>query len=143
MAYKFQKVDNIDIEQDPVRPELSLAFRNSKTRGREIYALVNDKGEYASIVCIAHCKFIPKSVDELKKFSDPTGNIAIAYTVWSHTKGAGKTIIDHLLKMARDSKQTKRVLSAYEVSIVVVVVVKNIFIHFSDCIDDTHFLKTT
>jgi hypothetical protein len=111
MAYKFQKVDNIDIEQDPVRPELSLAFRNSKTRGREIYALVNDKGEYASIVCIAHCKFIPKSVDELKKFSDPTGNIAIAYTVWSHTKGAGKTIIDHLLKMARDSKQTKRVVT--------------------------------
>lgn len=49
MACKFQKIDVIDIEQDPVRPELSLAFRNS----------------------------------------DPTGSIAIAYTVWSHTKGAG------------------------------------------------------
>ena len=93
------ELKSCDVKEDPVRPELSLAFRNSKTRGREIYALVNDKGGYASVVCIAHCKFVPKSVDELKKFSDPTGNIAIAYTVWSNTKGAGKTIIDHLLKI--------------------------------------------
>ena len=68
MAFKFQKIDVIDIEQDPVRPELSLAFRSSKTRGREIYALVDDKGGYASVVCIAHCKFVPKSVDELRSF---------------------------------------------------------------------------
>ena len=48
---------------------------------------------------------------ELKKFTDPEGNIVIPYTVWSRKKGAGKTIIDHLLKLARETKQIERVVT--------------------------------
>lgn len=107
--FKFDKTFEIDIEQDPVRPELSLSFRLKD--GREIYSLTDESGVKVAIVCIAYCKFVPKSIDELKKFTDLEGEIVIPYTVWSKHKGAGKTIIDHLLKMARDSKQIKRVIT--------------------------------
>ena len=107
--YKFEPITEVDIEQDPVRPELSLQFRTKD--GRQMYALQDETGKNVAVVCIAYCKFVPKSIDELKKFTDPTGEVVIPYTVWSRHKGAGKTIVDHLLKLARDSKQIKRVIT--------------------------------
>lgn len=111
MSYKFEIINDVDIEQDPVRPELSLKFRDSKEKGRQMYALVDDEGKYAAVICTALCTFIPKTIDELKKFSSADGEVAIAYTVWSNKKGAGKTIVDHLLKHCRDTKQIKRMVT--------------------------------
>ena len=107
--YEFKNIVEVDIEQDPVRPELSLNFRVSD--GREMYALIDEDNNKVAVICLCYTKFVPKSIDELKKFTDPEGNIVIPYTVWSRKKGAGKTIIDHLLKLARETKQIERIVT--------------------------------
>ena len=109
MNFTFEKITEIDIQQDPVRSELSLQFRIDP--GREIYALKQEDGKNAAVVCIAYCDHVPKSVDELKKFTNPIGEVCIAYTVWSQVKGAGRTVINHLISKARESKQVKRVVT--------------------------------
>ena len=45
----------LNTEDDPVRPELTLDFR--LTKGRQIWALVLD-GEYKAAVCVAYCNAI-------------------------------------------------------------------------------------
>ena len=77
--------------EDPIRPELDNVFRRSY--GRKIYG-VKYQGEIHAVMCFAYTNQIPKTVDELDKFSHDAylqsaqrdqniGQIAIAYTVWS------------------------------------------------------------
>ena len=49
--YKFEAITEVDIEQDPVRPELSLQFRIKD--GRQMYALIDESGKNVAVVCIA------------------------------------------------------------------------------------------
>jgi hypothetical protein len=109
MRYRLEKIHQVDVTQDPVRPELSLEFRTSP--GREMYALKDEQGNNAAVICVCYTKQVPTTVFEMEAFTDPTGSIAIAYTVWSNVKGAGKTIIDHLLEYARNSEHIKRVVT--------------------------------
>ena len=85
------ELDNIDVSEDPVRPELTLGFRI--THGRKIFGLkYND--EIESIICVAFCPEIPYTVREMDYMSRVDGGeIAIAYTVWSRKRGAGREII--------------------------------------------------
>ena len=87
-----------DTSEDPVRPELDNIFRRSY--GRKIFGVKYKKEIYA-VMCFAFTDQIPKSVEELDKFSHDAylqsaqrsqniGQIAIAYTVWSKKKGGGK-----------------------------------------------------
>ena len=96
------ELDNIDVSEDPVRPELTLGFRI--THGRKIFGLkYND--EIESIVCIAICPEVPHTVREMDYMSRvKDGKIVIAYTVWSRTKGAGKEIINKLGEWVKDNK---------------------------------------
>ena len=69
-------------------------FRTSK--GRKIFGLQYRK-EIQGVVCVAYTNDVPITIEELDHMSDPEGKIAIAYTVWSFKKGAGKKIIKEFL----------------------------------------------
>ena len=88
------ELDDIDVSEDPVRPELTLGFRI--TQGRKIFGLkYND--EIEAIVCVAFCPEVPFTVREMDYMSRvKDGDIAVAYTVWSRKRGAGREIIQKL-----------------------------------------------
>ena len=102
------ELDNIDVSEDPVRPELTLGFRI--THGRKIFGLkYND--EIESIICVAFCPEVPYTVremDYMSRVSDEK-NIAIAYTVWSRKRGAGKEIVNKLGEWVKKNKKERLV----------------------------------
>jgi len=102
------ELDDIDVAEDPVRPELTLGFRI--THGRKIFGLkYND--EIESIACIAFCPEVPNTVREMDYMSRvKEGNVAVAYTVWSRKRGAGKEIVKKLGEWALD-KDYKRLVT--------------------------------
>ena len=108
-----------NISEDPVRPELDNVFRRSY--GRKIFG-VKYKNEIHAVMCFAYTNQIPKSVDELDKFSHDAylqsaqrdqniGQIAIAYTVWSKKKGGGKLIVNEVFKKIKKSNHLNRVVT--------------------------------
>ena len=88
-------LDDIDVTEDPVRPELTLGFRI--THGRKIFGLKYNN-EIEAIICVAFCPEIPYTVREMDYMSRVSEgkNIAVAYTVWSRKRGAGREIITKL-----------------------------------------------
>ena len=92
------ELDDIDVAEDPVRPELTLGFRI--THGRKIFGLkYND--EIEAIICVALCPEVPHTVREMDYMSQAAnsnghGEIVVAYTVWSRKRGAGKEIVKKL-----------------------------------------------
>ena len=92
------ELDNIDVSEDPVRPELTLGFRI--THGRKIFGLKYNN-EIEAIICVAFCPEIPYTVREMDYMSRAVqGNILVAYTVWSRKRGAGREIIIKLREWA-------------------------------------------
>jgi len=97
------ELDDIDVSEDPVRPELTLGFRIM--HGRKIFGLkYND--EIEAIVCVAMCPEVPFTVREMDYMSQAAnqdgqrGEIIVAYTVWSRKRGAGREIIIKLKEYA-------------------------------------------
>ena len=114
------ELDPEEVETDPVRPHLSIDFKTSK--GREIFILKNSDisrgdGSFVDVVlavcCVAYCTEVPKDEDELDKFSDPNGKIAVAYTVWSNgwRKGAGRDIIFNIRDEFKLDKSIERLIT--------------------------------
>jgi len=106
------ELDDIDVSEDPVRPELTLGFRI--TKGRKIFGLkYND--EIEAIVCIALCPEVPFTVREMDYMSQAAnqegqrGEIVIAYTVWSRKRGAGREIITKLREWTIENKFSRLV----------------------------------
>ena len=106
-------------DEDPVRPELDNVFRRSY--GRKIYG-VKYMGEIYAVMCFAYTNQIPKSVDELDKYSHDAflqsaqrdqniGQIAIAYTVWSKKRGGGKLIVKEVFKKIKKSNHLNRLIT--------------------------------
>ena len=91
------QLSEINPEDDPVRPELDNEFRISN--GRKIFGLKYNN-EIEGVVCIAFTNELPATVKELDLMSvnEKDSQIAIAYTLWSLKKGAGKKIMKELLK---------------------------------------------
>ena len=107
------ELENINVEEDPVRPELSLEWR--KANGRKIYGL-KYKDTIEGIVCVAFTNDIPTTVKELELMSENASlkndfNTAVAYTVWSRKRGAGKEIIHKLLKYCKTNEKIKTVIT--------------------------------
>ena len=74
------ELDDIDVSEDPVRPELTLGWRI--TNGRKIFGLKFEE-EIEGIICVAFTNDIPHSVKELDMMSElahlkDQKNIAIA-----------------------------------------------------------------
>lgn len=77
------------IKDDPVRPELPAQFRVSS--GRFVCALIESERPSA-IVCVSLHRDVPASVQELDSTAEyPT--VAIFYTIWSYTAGAGRQLL--------------------------------------------------
>ena len=96
------ELDDIDVSEDPVRPDLTLEWRLAK--GRKIYGLKYED-EIEGIICVAFTNDIPHRVKELDMMSELADlkdekKIAIAYTVWSRKRGAGREIINKILEYA-------------------------------------------
>ena len=97
------ELKDIDVSEDPVRPELDIEFRTQQ--GRKIFGLQYDN-EIEAIVCIALCPEVPYTIREMDYMSQAAnqdgqrGEIVIAYTVWSRKRGAGREIILKLREWA-------------------------------------------
>jgi len=113
------ELNECEIENDPIRPELDNEFRTSY--GRKIYG-VKYKNEIQAVMCFAFTNQIPKSVYELDIFSrdaylqnvmrdQNVGKIAVAYTVWSNKKGGGKLIVKEVYKMIKKSNHLNRLVT--------------------------------
>jgi hypothetical protein len=119
---KFELIEMpyIDVTEDPVRPELDLAFRQAY--GRKIYGLKDDQGDIAAIMCFAFTHEVPKTVEEMDVLSKDAamqaihragvqGNIAIAYTVWAKKKGGGRHMVNEVYKMIKSSNHLNRLVT--------------------------------
>ena len=105
------ELESCNIAEDPVRPELDLVFRRSY--GRKIFGVKYQK-KIIAIMCFGFTNKIPKTVKELDLMTRDAylesaqrdqniGKIAIAYTIWSKKKGAGKLIVKEVFKMIKKS----------------------------------------
>ncbi len=109
---RLVELKTIDVSEDPVRPEIDLQWRRSFDR--KIFGLKHGK-ETKAIICLAFTNDVPHTVRELDLMSkvskyEKNANIAVAYTVWSRQKGAGKKIMQETLKYAK-IKNLKRVVT--------------------------------
>ncbi len=118
--YALVELPYIDVTEDPVRPELDLTFR--QTYGRKILGLRDDEGDISAIVCFAFTDEVPKTVEELEKFSYDSaiksstrsgvqGSIAVAYTVWAKKKGGGRAVINEVYKRIKKSNHLNRLVT--------------------------------
>ena len=115
-------VDTI-IKDDPVRPHLNADFRTSGHR--EVYALYEDKyaeqhfpdNDIKAVICVAYTNEVPKDEHELDLYSQQAcqdgqrGNIAVFYTVWSYSKGAGREIVNTVAKQLHNEKRAERFIT--------------------------------
>ena len=113
------ELNECNVEEDPVRPELSNEFRTGY--GRKIFG-VKYQGDIHAVMCFAYTNEIPKSVDDLEKMSHDAylqsalrdqniGRIAIAYTVWSKKRGGGKLIVKEVFKKIKKSNHLNRLVT--------------------------------
>ena len=98
------ELDSVDISEDPIRPEYDNEFRNS--HGRKIYGLKSNE-DIEGFICIAFCNDVPQTMKELdlmskNAFHEKNGTIAVAYTVWSRKRGAGKETIFNTKKFIKE-----------------------------------------
>lgn len=107
------ELEDIDVSEDPVRPELDVEWRTSY--GRKIYGL-KYLDEIEGIICIAYTNDIPTSTKELDLMSQnaylqDNSDTAVAYTVWSRKRGAGKEIIGKVGELMKQSENVKTLVT--------------------------------
>ena len=104
------QLNEINTSDDPVRPELDNEFRTSK--GRKIFGLKYNN-EIEGVVCLAFTNDLPATVKELDLMSvnQDKSQIAVAYTLWSLKKGAGKKIMKELLKYIKEKTDIESVIT--------------------------------
>jgi hypothetical protein len=118
--FELLELPYIDVKEDPVRPELDLAFRQAY--GRKIFGLKDEEGDICAIMCFAFTNDVPKTVEEMDKLSYDAalqsvhragvqGNIAIAYTVWAKKRGGGKHMVNEVYKMVKKSHHLNRLVT--------------------------------
>ena len=114
-ATELVELTNIDVSEDPVRPELDLEWRLFAER--KIYGLKYENNIEA-IVCVAYTNEVPTTVREMDYMSqvacqdNQCGKIAVAYTVWSRKRGAGREIINKLYDFLKTERvKTKRLVT--------------------------------
>ena len=106
------ELTDIDVSEDPVRPELDLEWRLAAQR--KIYGLKYEDNIEA-IVCVGFTNEVPKTIKELDYMSQVAcqdnryREIAVAYTVWSRKRGAGREIINKLREWTIENNFAKLV----------------------------------
>ena len=107
---KLVELNEINPADDPVRPELDNTFRT--TKGRKIFGL-KYKDEIEGVVCLAFTNELPATVKELDLMSveEKNSQIAVAYTLWSLKKGAGRKIMKELLKYMKKQNNIDSIMT--------------------------------
>jgi hypothetical protein len=119
---RFELIDltEIDVTEDPVRPELTVEFR--REYGRRILGLRDEQGDTAAIICLAFTNDVPATVEEMALMSQDAynqsvlrgglvGKIAVAYTVWARKKGGGKHILNEVYKKFKREHHIERLIT--------------------------------
>ena len=118
--YDLIELPWIDCAEDPVRPDLDLAFRQAY--GRKIFGLRDEDKDIAAIICFAFTNQVPKTIEEMDSLSKDAamqaihragvqGHIAIAYTVWAKKKCGGRAIVNEVYKMIKRSSHLHRLVT--------------------------------
>jgi len=79
------------IKDDPVRPNLSAEFRVNDNA--EIFAFWEEQ-ELGAVCCVRYTNGIPEGIVEMQKQSSVDADTAVFYTIWSYTKGSGRSLIN-------------------------------------------------
>lgn len=88
------------IKDDPVRPDIPLEFRVSDSCS--VYVLLDD--EYSkpqAVVCVARKSTVPHNVLELAAIDLEVPTVAVFYTIWSYSSGAGRRLIQETQRSIR------------------------------------------
>ena len=99
MIRTIQSHEHHHFDQDPVRPHIPAFFR--VTEPNETYVHTNNGTSINAIICLSYLDEVPMNEEELHLgCCTINAPIAVFYTVWSYTKGAGTEIIlavkDHI-----------------------------------------------
>jgi len=115
MLRQMRDNESILIKDDPVRPRFTYEWRTSP--GREVWVLENDdSGAVDAVLCVAFTISVPETEQQLALFSQAAaqergrGSIAVFYTVWSYSSGAGRSIVNQL---AREILATRNEVSRW------------------------------
>ena len=88
------------IKDDPVRPDIPIDFRVSEHCS--VYVLLDDLySKPQAVVCVARKSSVPKDVLELALVEDSPATVAVFYTIWSYSPGAGRRLIQEAQKSIR------------------------------------------
>ena len=88
------------IKDDPVRPDIPIDFRVSEHCS--VYVLLDDQyNKPQAVVCVARKSSVPKDVLELALLDDSPATVAVFYTIWSYTPGAGRRLIQETQRSIR------------------------------------------
>ena len=79
------------LKDDPVRPEIPSEFRVSDHT--EIFVYFNEDDTPGAVVCCAYRNSVPANVVELAHVPATSPSVAVFYTIWSYTAGAGRRLI--------------------------------------------------
>ena len=92
------------IQDDPVRPRIAADWRIA--HDREVYTLVNEhQNEPQAVICVAYCADVPTCEADMNH----TGkDVAVFYTVWSYSRGAGRTIVNEVFEHIHATRPCKR-----------------------------------
>jgi hypothetical protein len=88
------------IKDDPVRPDIPIEFRVSDHCC--VYVLLDD--EYSkpqAVVCVARKSSVPHNVLELAAVDSESPTVAVFYTIWSYSPGAGRRLIQEAQRSIR------------------------------------------
>lgn len=86
------------IKDDPVRPHIPLEQRINEAA--EILILRAGE-EILAATCMQWLSEIPENEDDLKAI-DPTKDVAVFYTIWSYSPGAGATLLKQAAEWLRN-----------------------------------------
>ena len=85
------------VKDDPVRTHIPADQRLQQ--GKDVFVLRDDEENITAVICIAYTNAVPKDEKDLEYYAQAAsqdgqhGSIAVAYTVWSYSKGAGREMV--------------------------------------------------
>jgi hypothetical protein len=96
------------IKDDPVRPHIPLSQRINDTA--EILILKAGE-EILAATCMQWLSEIPENEDDLKA-TEPTKDVAVFYTIWSYSPGAGGQLLKEAAKWLKEEyKDIKNIVT--------------------------------
>ena len=110
-------------KDDPVRPHISGDQRLQK--GKDVFVIRDDNKNITAVICIAYTNEVPTNEKELDYYTQVAcqdgqhGSIAVAYTVWSYSKGAGREIVLQARDFVKNNRPVTRLVTLSPLTITV------------------------